>query len=357
MFNKQPPRKRVALGIILVAFISATIFLYLIKLEAFGAGKKPPVTEHVTERSAWLADWQWETGMKDLEKIAGKLTSLQMFAAYFDGNDRLMFTEEFHEVQPKLLELANESVLKHVDLTLVNDIKKSDGTSVAQKDTSLVARLTGTEESRSSHIADIVAAVEAYGFGGVEIDYERVDNADWNNVSLFLSDLQTKLQSMGKTLRVVLEPRAPIEEVKLPEGPTYVLMAYNLYGGHSEPGPKADHDFIKKLALRLKHLSGNPYLALSTGGFDWNEQSGKVTSLTEKQAADLSKLSRFSPARDADSGSLYFEYTDADQAKHTVWYADEVTLADWIDTAKKAKCYNIAIWRLGELGEGTLQAV
>lgn len=147
MSNQPQSRKRVALSIIIVAFVTATIFLYLIKMEAFGAAKKPPITEHVTERSAWLADWQWETGMADLEAIADKLTSLQMFAAYFDGNDRLWFTEEFREAQPKLLELANRSVLNQVDLTLVNDIKSSDGTSVAQKDTSLVTRLMSTEQS------------------------------------------------------------------------------------------------------------------------------------------------------------------------------------------------------------------
>ena len=40
------------------------------------------------------------------------------------------------------------------------------------------------------------------------------------------------------TLHVVLEPRFPFD-VKLPDGPHYTVMAYNVHGYHSGPGAKA----------------------------------------------------------------------------------------------------------------------
>ncbi|WP_409344172.1 hypothetical protein [Paenibacillus sp. MBLB4367] len=66
--------------------------------------------------------------------------------------------------------------------------------------------------------------------GGVEIDYEKIRDSDWSKVGIFYEELYRRLQAMGKTLRIVLEPRAPIERLTLPEGPVYVMMAYNLYG-------------------------------------------------------------------------------------------------------------------------------
>ncbi|MBB6674538.1 glycosyl hydrolase family 18 protein [Cohnella nanjingensis] len=341
----------IATSILGVAVAAAALFVS-VKPGAFGAAdpkKTPPPA-----RSAWLADWHWEAGVTDLKAASGELTSLQVFAAYFDESDRLVFTQEFREGYDSIREAAAENGTRHLDLTLVNDILYDDGTE-RQKDSALVGRLMANEQSRARHLKDILAAVEIYGFDGVELDYEKIKDGDWAKASRFIADLHRQLQAKGKTLRVVLETRAPIEKVKLPPGPIYVMMAYNLYGGHSGPGPKADEAYIKKTAKRLAQLPGDPYVALAAGGFDWSA-SGEAKGITEKQAEELTKLSVGTPVRDASSGSLHFDYRDEGGAKHTVWYADGETLSRWIKAAKSAGRGNIALWRLGELGEGTLGA-
>src|SRR5690606_32889434 len=116
----------------------------------------------------------------------------------------------------------------------------------------------------------IVALVEAYDLDGVEIDYERIGDGDWDNMTAFIAALYQELSARGLSLRVVLEPRAPIERLSLPRGPVYVMMAYNLYGSHSGPGPKADDAFIRQLAKRMDRLPGSQNrIAFATGGFDW----------------------------------------------------------------------------------------
>ncbi len=348
-------RKRtVALYAFAGLFVLSAGLLYICRQDVFGAASKPKMTEYKTERSVWLADWRWEVGVEQLGIVAKGLTSLQLFAAYFDESDRLLFTDEFREALPVVQQEVDRGGLNRLFLTLVNDIKYQGGGNV-QKDSELVTRLVKDFSSRSSHINEIIAAVESYGLSGVELDYERIDDKDWTNYAQLISELHARLIGKGKELRVVFEPRAPIERLDLPEGPVYIMMAYNLFGNHSGPGPKADDAFVRQLAARMKGLSGQPYIALSSGGFDWHGETGKVVGITERQAADLASGATSPPVRDKASGALHFEYMDSSGAKHNVWYADGKTLGQWIQAAKSKGIYNIAIWRLDELGEESLK--
>ncbi|RUS49090.1 glycosyl hydrolase family 18 protein [Cohnella sp. AR92] len=318
------------------------------------------------ELSAWLADWHWEAGLEDLDRSADGLDSLQVFAAYFDESDRLKFTEDFAEGFPNIRKRMDQAAGVRLDLTLVNDIIREDG-SESQKDPELTSRLLATEESRTRHIEEIAAAVEQYGFDGVELDYEKVKAGDWDKLISLIEELQKRLSELGKTLRVVLEPRAPLEKIQLPEGPTYVMMAYNLYGSHSGPGPKADDTFIAKLADRMERVPRPRHIALSAGGFDWtgvgdsrteSESTGKpVKGITERTAADLAKRNPSKPVRDPDSGVLHFEYADDEGVPHAVWYADGETLEHWAAEAREGDIQGIAIWRLGELGEDSTSRI
>lgn len=302
-----------------------------------------------SELSAWLVDWQWQAGLEDVKSLANHLTSLQLFAAYFNHDGELLITEDFEEMLANYKGSIGDS---EVYLTIVNDVIGLDGTSI-QKDPELISQIVESEESRRQHIDEIVELVELYQLDGVEIDYEKVAEDDWNNLIAFYGELSSLLEDKGKKLRIVLEPNAPLESLHFPEGPAYVMMAYNLYGTHSGPGPKADPTLIANVAEKLTHLSGYPYIALSAGGFDWRED-GKITSVTEKKAVALSKSSSNAPERDKESGSLHFEYVDDKGMKHTVWYGDSLTFEKWIQAAEKAGITNIALWRLGEMEQETI---
>lgn len=315
--------------------------------------KTVEAAEQPMEKTAWLVDWQWKAGSEDLQGMTNGLTSVQMFAAYFDETDNLFFTDAFQKGLPKVQEIARKSSLVHVDLTIVNDQKRKDGSDI-QKEPTIVTRLMATPQSRTKHIDQIMEAVSAYHFHGVEIDYERIDERDWDNMVDFINELYERLHEKEKTLRIVLEPRTPIERISLPKGPVYVMMAYNLYGTQSGPGPKADRTFIKELAARMKAVPGEKVIAISAGGFDWSE-SGEVTAVTEEQAVELAKTSLEMPRRDNASGSIHFQYVDEKNQKHTVWYADETTLKTWSNVISGEGYHNLALWRLGDLSRESVR--
>ncbi|WP_368737789.1 glycosyl hydrolase family 18 protein [Bacillus sp. EB106-08-02-XG196] len=340
-------------SIILLVVMGSCFFLKSIKNAPEKKQLVLPVEEPVPiELSAWLVDWHWPAGIEDAKGLSKSLTSLQLFAAYFNHDGELLLTHNFKEMLPKYKESIDDS---EVFMTIVNDRIQLDGTSV-QKDPDLISQLVGSEESRSQHIHKIIEMVDLYQLAGVEIDYEKVTDNDWNNLIAFYRELYSALEDKGKKLRIVLETKAPLESLHFPEGPVYVMMAYNLYGTHSGPGPKADPALISNVAEKLSHLSGKHYIALSAGGFDWRED-GKITSLTEEKAIALSTLSSKPPERDEESGSLSFEYVDDTGMKHTVWYGDYRTIKKWIEAAKEAGITKIALWRLGEINQKTIDVL
>lgn len=313
------------------------------------------IQEHLNRNfSAWVVDWQVDSGLKDLDRISSEgleLNNLQIFAAYFDENNHLFITEEFNRLVEQTMKMKPNG-LGDTYITLVNDRILPDGTSI-QKDQSIIEQLMHSADSRNKHINEIIETVNRYNFDGIEIDYEKVQQEDWDDLSNFISELNQELSENGKKLRVVLEPSVPIEELTLPQGPIYVMMAYNLYGYHSGPGPKADLSFISSTSKKLKQLEGSNYIAFSAGGFVWKED-GTITAITEKQAVELAQFSNNPPVRDSESGSLSFKYQDENKSQNTVWYADGQTLHQWAEVAEQEGIKNVAIWRLGDLQESTL---
>lgn len=350
MFFKNKDYKKIFFIIIILSVIS---ILILYKTSRHTLSNNDISKGNHEEISAWIVDWQWEPGIKDFEEIGNKLSSLQIFAAYFNQHDNLYFTEKLNKVLPEFMGLKNESKLNNLYITIVNDKFTGEG-KVIQKDAELLKRLMATEESRNQHIDEIIKLMEENNFDGVEIDYENIDENIWENYIKFCSSLYKRLKNIDKSLRIVLEPNSPLNKAALPSGPCYVMMAYNLYGYHSEPGPKANNKFIRDLALKMEKIPGEKIMAFATGGFDWSED-GKVVSLTEVEAAKLSDKSLDEVKRDDSSGSLYFSYFDDNNTKHTVWYADYKTFDQWFNISKQIGYKKFALWRLGDVQKKTLE--
>lgn len=304
----------------------------------------PPLT-----LSAWIVDWQREAGLADFEAIAPGLDGAHAFAAYADAEGRLYFTDASRRALADLIAAAKDTGVQRTLLTVVNDRYGADGKPDIQKDPALLTQWMATASSRGELTEALLAAAE--DVDGIELDYERVPDASWDEYVRFIGQLYGRLQAQNKALRVVLEPSAPVDGLDWPIGPEYVIMAYNLYGGFGGPGPKADMSFIAQQAARLADLPGDNAIALALGGFDWIGE-GLATAVTEQQAADLASSGGAEPTeRDEASGSLHFRYTDTDGIAHTVWYADAQTLSRWIGAARDAGVHKLSLWRLGGLSD------
>ncbi|QDR79732.1 glycosyl hydrolase family 18 protein [Sporomusa termitida] len=325
------------------ATILAAVLVILIGCNYNGQSAGNQMLKEPAKRSAWLAYWDLEAGAKDLARIGKKLDQLSYFGAYFAKDDTLFLPRE---LSAQKSELQAKQRGYETYLTFVNDLHKADG-SVVMKDTEVLRRVFADEAAMEKHIDEIIAMTLQAGFDGIEIDYERVwKEAEAGQLFLtFAEKLYVKALNNNLKLRLVLEPGTPFAATRFPRGPEYVVMAYNLYGMHSGPGPKANKEFIQKTAALMQTLPGEKSLALSTGGCLWSD-NGEKRFLTEIEAKTLAAVYEAEPLRDDESQCLVYSYQD-NGISYQVWYADVKTLNYWLAVAQEQGINNISLWRLG----------
>jgi len=299
--------------------------------------------KETVRKSAWIAYWDLEAGEKDLQRMGNKLDKVSYFGAYFNQYDRIFIPQELKD---KHKELKMKQGKYETYLTFVNDKQNFDGSQVL-KDTDVLRKIFFDTAAMERHIDEIIMLTIQGKYDGIEIDYERI----WKDEKIgqaflhFVDKLYVKARANNLQLRLVLEPGTPFSAVQFPRGPEYVVMFYNLYGLHSDPGPKANKGFIEKTMGQIKTLPGEPSVAFSTGGCLWGDND-KKRFLTEVEAKTLAVTYDSATTRDKESQCLVFQYQDAGVTDQ-VWYADVETLNYWITIAKEQGINNISLWRLG----------
>ena len=290
--------------------------------------------------SVWLPYWEAESALEETKALGDRLETTVAFAAIFDSEDKPLMLPETE----RLLESLSENRETGVMLSIVNDVQTAPG-KYDNKSADLLRRLFRDEEAISDHIAQLFQLVDRYQLSGLEIDYEAIkkDEDLWQRFAVFLERLYQQFSAQGLTLRVVLSWDAP-QYVELPGGPEYTVMCYNLYGGHSGPGPKADFAFLEETCRLYRPYVTSTHMAFATGGFDWGGE--KTEALTQLQAEQRLREHNVEPVRDSGSGALVGTYEDA-AGQHTLWYADGETLALWKQTVRKYGFTQIDLFRMG----------
>ncbi len=294
----------------------------------------------------WNAYWNLEGAEAQTEQLAEQVKNISFFAAYYDKDDTAFIPQNTTDFF-----VANGAAYKERGwnryLTVVNDQIKEDGSS-DQKSTELLYRLLEKEETYRAHADSLVALAKDAGYDGLEIDYENIrkDNTLWGHYMNFIGYLYERCTAEGLLLRVVIETNIESDQIPWVEGPTYCVMCYNLYGSHSGPGPKADHEFLLSVMEKMKNVPSPVDYALANGGFDWSED-GSITSLTTKQAQILAAVYAAECKTDV-SGAKYYTYTDENGTSHEVWYGDQETLETWMEWLQEGGNWEYSIWRLGE---------
>lgn len=281
--------------------------------------------------TAWVVDWDLSRGLEELSSVHA--SSVQYFGVYFNEFDEFVLDSTLGEA------MIHEQ--RPTYLTVINDIVHSNGINV-HKDSELARRLIH-DASLPSRLLELALK---YQLEGIELDIEKIPSEEWEAYASFIENLGELLEKHGLSLRIVLEPSSPIDEVELPKEYEYVMMMYNLYGLHSGPGPKADFPFIKSLVQKCQSSLEKVRFALSVGGFDWS--GNRVTGKTFVQIQELMKNYEVKDMkRDSKSDVLSFTYVDEANMLHEVWFADKTTIETWINVIKEQGEHRVALWRLG----------
>ncbi|HWL26957.1 MAG TPA: glycosyl hydrolase family 18 protein [Ureibacillus sp.] len=336
----------------ILLYIIATLLLIMI-IANFKLKESPsPFIENLKklELSLWLVDWNLEASIEEAVNTGDGVDNYQLFSTYFDEGNNLYQTEDGKQLIEQAF--SNNSFADHnIYLTIINDQFLSEN-QVNQKDSELLRKILSSNTTIEEHIQQIIHTAKQFPFDGVELDYEKIPENLILSYTTFLEELNNELKMNNLSLRVVLEPSFPIESVSLPQDIQYVVMAYNLYGYHSGPGPKANYEFLEKLTNKLSKTNHDINIALATGGFIWNDQY--TDSLTEQEVEKIVQDYQVHPTRDSNSDAMHFTFIDNENIKNEVWYADASTLQSWINYLNNKNFHKISIWRAGGLSTNTL---
>lgn len=309
--------------------------------DIYGAKEVDALAETSEKLTVWSAYWDCADDIRVIREKEDAIAEVSLFAAYFkDGG---IMVPEATERMMKKIRHTNET---KVYLSVVNDVEKS-GTST-QKDTEILKTVLGNEGAARDHAKTLIRLAVCGGYDGIEIDYEKIrsDLELWDDFFCFEQILIAEAQKNNLGVRIILEPGIPVDELDFPEGAEYVVMCYNLYGGGTEPGPKADLAFLEEVYEKFHSIPDIAY-ALANGGYDWEEYSQKPVQRTREEIEDIIKENHAVLERDSESKAMRFSYMQGTK-KHIVWYADETTLKLWAEKLNQlaGKKVKISYWRL-----------
>lgn len=326
----------------MIPFLILLLFLAACKEESSSEGEEEAKELGEEENSLWLVDWDYETGLDIAKEASDKVDNLLLFGAYFDEDAKLFYPENAEKLIQGV-EDDKELSEKDVYISIVNDQFLDEGNKL--KDPKVLKKNLKSKSKRKKHIKSIMKLAENDVVDGIEVDYENIPEDLIDDYLHFIKDLDKAVEKEDLALRVVLEPSFPVEDADLPEGPLYSVMAYDLYGTHSGPGPKADDEFLDGLANRFLSKSNDMEVAFANGGFSWED--GEASTLTYSQVEELIDKYDSEITEDEDSGAKTFTYEE-DGEEHEVWYVDADTLEHWRERIKQHdENMSFSYWRAG----------
>lgn len=281
----------------------------------------------------WSVYWDCTGDVRTIHRNRKKINGIGVFSAYYPDGKTLSLPEKSNDLIQHLASIEDAPTIPRY-LCVVND------TDSENKSVDLLKKIMNEPEKNAQAIVDMAIQNQCMG---IEIDFEKIRNDIdlWNQFINFEKDLMALCSKNHLALRIVLESSTPVDQMDLPSGPEYVVMCYNLYGMGTKPGPKADADFLKDMVMKFDSLDHVSY-ALANGGYDF-DGSKKAEAMTSSQIQALIIEKKAKPKRDPSSQALSFTY-----GSHTVWFADEKTMAFWAKTLDTAagRTVDISLWRL-----------
>ncbi|MBM7645768.1 spore germination protein YaaH [Scopulibacillus daqui] len=225
---------------------------------------------------------------------------------------------------------------------------------------SLTHQVLSNPSATERLINNIYQLVTTNGFGGVNIDFEKVLAEDRELFSSFLRRLNQRLKERNLITTISVPPK---ENDNIPwlKGYDYqaigsavdymFIMAYDWHYPGSEPGPVAPIgeirktlDFAVSKVRRDKIILGVPYY-----GYDWiiPYRPGQLPVTLSAHAATTVAMNNNVPIQYSEEyKSPFFYYTDTSNRRHVVWFEDARSLIEKALLVRKYRLGGFGAWEL-----------
>lgn len=192
---------------------------------------------------------------------------------------------------------------------------------------------------RAALVDAAVAAMEAGGYEGMDVDFEYVDPADAALYAYFLGELRARVNALGYALTAALAPKTSADQPGVHyQGHDYSLIGQNVdvvllmtyEWGYSQGPPMAVAplasvrrvlDYAVTAFPASKALLGMPNYA-----YDWTlpfvSGTSRARLLGNQEAVNLAVRQGAEIRFDETAQTPWFTYTDGAGSVHEVWFED-----------------------------------
>ena len=225
-------------------------------------------------------------------------------------------------------------------------------------DGSIAKAILESSVNRQALINNIVSALKANSYKGVNIDLEGIYYYDRSYFTTFMGELYNTLKPQGFTVTIDLPAKTYDSTTDgwsgaydyaglAPYADSVVLMAYDEHYPGGTPGPVASIGWVQNVIKYAVTVIPGSKILLGTAayGYDWSSNGTKAYSINGIYNLSLTYGAQI--LWDSVSQCPYFTYTDASGISHTVWFENSTSLGYKLDLVNSYNIAGIGIWRLG----------
>lgn len=303
--------------------------------------------------------------------IASKNTpkTVLAFASYYNQGDTSSYNSLVNNAS-KINQIATQTyttdkmgkITGLVPLNQLNYANKNKITALAMVsnnfDGNIAKVLLETTSNRQALVDNILKALKANNYKGVNMDFEGVLYYDRSYYTLFIKELSETLHKEGYILSLSL-PAKTNDNPKNPWNGAYdyvelgnyadevLIRSYDEHYAGGASGPIASIDWVENV---IKYaISTIPakkiLLGVATYGYDWSSSGTKAYGM--QKINNIASAYKSSIMLDASSKTPFFKYTDINKTTHTIWFENTVSLGYKLNLVNKYNLGGIGIWRIG----------
>ncbi|GAE37434.1 glycosyl hydrolase family 18 protein [Halalkalibacter akibai] len=224
---------------------------------------------------------------------------------------------------------------------------------------------------RATTIQNMLELVRVKGYEGINLNFENMYASDRANFNQFVKELVEVFHAHDYPVIVSVPAKTAdfptwawsgtFEYRTIGELADYVqIMTYDQHGSWGEPGPVAGLNWVENvLRYATNEIPADKILiGLPAYAYDWNlDQPSRNRAITWKQVKTLLNTTGASVKWDNAAQSPFFQYTDGNGERHTVWFENESSITLKTELVHKYQLGGVSTWRMGQEDESFWNAV
>ena len=226
--------------------------------------------------------------------------------------------------------------------------------------TDLAHQVLNNPTSRSNLVNNIYDLVSRKGYGGVNIDFERVSAQDRDLLTGFLLQLKNRLAPEGYVVTIAV-PAKTSEDIPWLQGYDYggigavvdimFIMAYDWHYPESEPGPVAPITEVQKtIEFAIDRMPRNKIiLGVPLYGYDWivpSEPGTVASALSNQNAMNTAMRYQSTIQYSEEFATPFYRYRNERGELHEVWFEDVRSIGEKMRLVRAYNLLGIGAWQL-----------